>query len=44
MLSSTAIHSPPVTMSAENLDTPIFYEQLEDLEYDFEDVEMELRK
>ncbi|KAF4509682.1 hypothetical protein G6O67_003826 [Ophiocordyceps sinensis] len=29
-------------MSAENLDTPIFYEQLEDLEYDFEDVEMEL--
>lgn len=32
------------TMSAENLDIPVAYEQLEDLEDDFEDVEMELRK
>lgn len=31
-------------MSAENLDTPISYEQLEDLEDDFEEVETELRK
>ncbi|KAM4056058.1 nucleosome assembly protein (NAP) domain-containing protein [Hirsutella rhossiliensis] len=29
-------------MSAENLDTPISYEQLEDLEDDFEEVELEL--
>lgn len=29
-------------MSAENLDTPVSYEQLEDLEDDFEEVELEL--
>lgn len=31
-------------MSAENIDNPISYEQLEDLEDDFEQVELELRK
>lgn len=31
-------------MTAEMLDTPISYEQLEDLEDDFEEVELELRK
>ncbi|PNY26019.1 nucleosome assembly protein, partial [Tolypocladium capitatum] len=31
-----------VTMSAENLDIPIAYEQLEDIEDDFEEVELEL--
>lgn len=29
-------------MSAEQLDNPVAYEQLEDLEDDFEDVELEL--
>lgn len=31
-------------MSAENIDNPISYEILEDLEDDFEEVELELRK
>jgi hypothetical protein len=31
-------------MSAEQLDNPISYEQLEDLEDDFEEVELELRE
>ena len=31
-------------MSAEDLDNPISYEQLEDLEDDFEQVELELRE
>jgi hypothetical protein len=31
-------------MSAENIDNPVSYEQLEDLEDDFEEVELELRK
>lgn len=31
-------------MSAELLDTPISYEQLDDIEDDFEEVELELRK
>ncbi len=31
-------------MSAKDLDISVSYEQLEDLEEDFEDVELELRK
>lgn len=31
-------------MSAENIDGAVFYEQLENLEDEFEEVELELRK
>jgi hypothetical protein len=31
-------------MSAENLDNPVYYEQLDELEYEFEQVELEIRK